>query len=147
MKFRSIGKMKVLSEIKTRLKAFFDPNKFNFIILVPLAAGAMSGDEKAMTREQILQSFPGNTVVVESEKGTAYAYVHKDGKANGLHPTAGKIEGKWRIDGKGVVCVTWPLPNDTIKNCDKTVDLGDGKYKWANKDMRVQNGDPKKLAD
>jgi len=136
-----------LAFLVRHVKKLFDPNRCNILFLIPLAATMLGDKEKAMTHEQLMGVFPGNTVVAEIAKGTAYTYVRRGGKTNGLHPTAGKVSGNWKIDGDGVVCVTWPLPNDTIKNCSKTVDLGDGKYNWANQVIRIQKGDPKKLGN
>jgi len=136
-----------LAFLARHMKKLSDPNQCNFLFLIPLAAMALGDNEKAMTHEQLMEAFQGNTVVAELAKGTAYAYVRKGGKTNGLHPTAGKVSGSWKIDDEGVVCVTWPLPNDTIKNCSKTVDLGDGKYNWANQVIKIQKGDPKKLGN
>jgi hypothetical protein len=124
---------------------FFHPNQTNILILVPLAAVALKDDD-ALSREDVTSAFVGNTVVSQLDEGSAYAFVSPDGKAFGLHPTEGRIEGKYEISEDGVVCVTWPLKSGEVENCDKTVSKGDGKYLWAGKNLEVQPGDPKSLS-
>ena len=126
------------------MRRFFDPNRTNFLILIPLVAVALSDDD-AMSRDDLNKEFIGNTVVSQLEEGATYAYVAPGGLTYGLHPTEGRINGRYEISDDGVVCVTWPLPSGEIKNCDKTVSKGDGKYTWAGKAIEVQSGDPKGL--
>ena len=126
------------------MRQFFDPNRTNFLILIPLAA-VFLGDTDAMSRDDLINEFVGNTVVMQLEKGSAYAFVAPNGVTHGLHPTAGRIDGRYEISDDGVVCVTWPMPSGEVKNCDKTVSKGDGKYSWAGKTMELQSGDPKGL--
>ena len=104
----------------------------------------MNNDD-AMSRDDLNRDFVGNTVVTQLAEGTAYTFVARDGVANGLHPTEGRIDGRYEISDDGVVCVTWPLSSGEIKNCDKTVSKGEGKYTWAGKSLEVQPGDPKGL--
>ncbi len=129
------------------VKQLGDPSRVHILFLIPLASAVMDEGQTAMTREELLKSFPGNTIVSESATGTAYAYAEQGGTAKGMHPTFGKITGEWKIDADGVVCVTWPLPNaNEIKNCSKTVALGGGQYNWANQVIRLQPGDVQNLA-
>ncbi len=69
------------------------------------------------------------------------------GVARGLHPTEGRINGRFEISDDGVVCVTWPLASGEVKNCDKTVPKGDQKYSWAGKTIEVVPGDPRGLGN
>ncbi len=126
------------------MKRYFDPTRLNFLFLLPLAAMALS-DEDAMNAEDLRKEFVGNTVVSQLSEGTAYAFVKPGGVARGLHPTAGRINGRYEISDDGVLCVTWPLSSGEIKNCDKTVPKGDQKYSWAGKTIDVVPGDPKGL--
>ncbi len=126
------------------MKRYFDPTRLNFLFLVPLAAMALS-DGDAMNAEDLGKEFVGNTVVTQLPEGTAYAFVKPGGVTRGLHPTEGRINGRYEISDDGVVCVTWPLSSGEIKNCDKTVPKGDQKYSWAGKTIEVVPGDPKGL--
>ena len=77
--------------------------------------------------------------------GTAYAFVKPGGVTSGLHPSEGRINGRYEISDDGVLCVTWPLTSGEVKNCDKTVPKGDQKYSWGGKTIVVVLGDPKGL--
>jgi hypothetical protein len=46
--------------------------------------------------------------------------VKPGGVARGLHPTEGRINGRYEISDDGILCVTWPLSSGAVKNCDKT---------------------------
>jgi hypothetical protein len=129
------------------LKSFNGSGRVHVLFLIPLANAVMDDDQTAMTREEIIKSHTGNTVVSELPMGTAYAYVQEGGVAKGLHPTYGKVKGEWAIDDDGVICVTWPLPNDNeVKNCSVTAALGGNRYDWANQVIRVLPGDVQNLA-
>ena len=127
------------------MRRYFDPTRFNFIFLVPLAVHALSGDD-AMTAEDLRKEFVGNTVVAELSEGKGYAFVEPGGVAHGLHPTEGRLKGRYEISDDGVICVTWPFSSGEVKNCDKTVPKGDQEYSWNKKTLQVVPGDPKGLA-
>ncbi len=126
------------------MKRYFDPTRLNFLILLPLAAMALS-DGDALNAEDLRKEFVGNTVVTQLPEGTAFAFAEPGGIARGLHPTEGRINGRYEISDDGVICVTWPLTSGEVKNCDKAVPKGDQKYSWAGKTIEVVPGDPKGL--
>ncbi len=128
------------------MKRYFDPTRLNFLILLPLAALALS-DGDALKEEDIRKEFVGNTVVTQLPEGTAYAFAEPGGIARGLHPTEGRINGRYEISDDGVICVTWPLTSGEVKNCDKAVPKGDQKYSWAGKTIEVVPGDPRGLGN
>lgn len=121
----------------------FPPGYVNFIILAPLLLKGMDG--KPMSAADIMQQFLGNTVVAELPQGTAYDYIRADGVHFGLHPEQGKIRGSWRVDKGGKTCVTWKYPSGSATNCGPIESLGDGKYRWGDKTLKVEPGDVKKL--
>ncbi len=104
----------------------------------------LSGTSSSLA-EDLRKGFVGNTVVAQLPEGTAYAFAEPGGIARGLHPTEGRINGRYEISDDGVICVTWPLTSGEVKNCDKTVPKGDQKSSWAGKTIKVVPGDPKGL--
>jgi hypothetical protein len=82
------------------MKRYFDPTRLNFLILLPLAAMALS-DGDAMNAEDLRKEFVGNTVGAQLPEGTSYAFVKPGGVARGLHPTEGRINGHYEISDDG----------------------------------------------
>ncbi len=120
-------------------------NRMNFIFLIPLAAKALSSGDDALTADDFKADVVGNTVVAELPEGTAYAYLAPDGTNAGLHPTEGRVSGRWKVDDEGVVCVTWPTID--IENCSAVVATDENKFSWADRTLEVQPGDTKGLAN
>jgi hypothetical protein len=121
----------------------FSPGYVNFIILAPLLLKGTGG--KPMSSAEIMQLFLGNTVVAELPQGTAYDYIRSDGVHFGLHPEQGKIRGSRQVDSGGKICVTWKYPSGSVTNCGTVENLGDGKYRWGDKTLKVESGDVRKL--
>ena len=113
-----------------------------FIFLVPLIAG--DGDNPMKTTD-IMKALVENTAVAELPAGTAYAFLQADGGSVGLHPEHEKIEGNWNVDSDGETCITWSYPSGSITNCANMFDLGNGKYKWGEREFLVKQGDVKNL--
>ncbi len=47
------------------------------------------------------------------------------------------------MDGKA--CVTWRYPSGSATNCGTVENLGEGKYRWGDRTLKVESGDVKKL--
>ncbi len=113
-----------------------------FVFLLPVIA---SGGDKPMKAADIMNVFVENTVVAELSKGTAYGFWRADGVSVGLHPEHGRLEGHWNVDSGGETCVTWSYPSGSITNCANVFDLGDGKYRWGDRELSWKQGDVKNL--
>ena len=122
----------------------FPPGYVNFIFLAPLLLKGTDGG-KPMSAAEIMQRFLGNTVVAELPEGAAYDYIRADGVHFGLHPQQGKVRGSWQVDSAGKTCVTWTFASGSSTNCGTIESLGDGKYRWGDKTLKVEPGDVKKL--
>ena len=125
----------------------FPSGYVQFIFLAPLAMKAAEPGGKAMSADEVMQDFVGNTVIHEQPAGTAYDYVQPDGTHRALHPTYGKVQGSWHVDSAGEACVTWSYPSGSITNCGKVTQLGGGKYQWGDQTLLVEQGDVKALGE
>ena len=129
-----------------------------FIILAPIILNKMNSDsgsasastsistsDKAMNASDTLKLLVRNTAVVELAEGTGYAFFKADGRAVGMHPAHGRLEGNWNVDSTGKTCITWVYPSGSITNCDNVADLANGIYQWGNRAFSMSKGDVKDL--
>jgi hypothetical protein len=119
-----------------------------FIFLIPVIA-SKSGDDsesdKTMNGTETLNLLVSNTAKAEINEGTSYAYFKADGRASGIHPVHGRLDGSWNVDSEGETCLTWLYPRGSITNCSNVSDLGNGKYQWGNREFTLTKGDLKNL--
>ena len=123
-----------------------------FIFLAPIILNKMDSDSSsssntttAIQASDTLKLLANNTAVVELTEGTGYAFFKADGRAVGMHPVHGRLEGNWNVDSTGKTCVTWIYPNGSITNCANVADLGNGKYQWGGRAFSMSQGDAKGL--
>ena len=115
-----------------------------FVFLVPIIA-SKSGSDEAMKASEIKKILVNNTAVAELTEGTGYAFFKTDGGTVGIHPEHGRLEGNWKVDSGGEICITWAYPSGTITNCANMTDLGNGKYQWGDRNLTLSKGDVKNL--
>lgn len=129
----------------------FGRNRLNVIFLIPVAIALNDGggcstqdtSPKPLSKAQIEQVLPGNTVKLAGEE--SFALVRKDGSLVGFNLPSGGKTGQWRLSDNGILCAKWNEGGKGKENCDQMHYLGGKKYSWGGSELQIVKGNPKVL--
>lgn len=107
-------------------------NKYNaprLALAAALVAGLVSLNATAadpLTAAQLKEMFSDKTVsAINAENKPQTTYFSADGKTIQKTASGEKKQGSWRVDGKGLQCITW---SGSAEVCSTVVARGDGTF-------------------